>query len=45
MMRRVGRAGRVVEEERLVRRDRLGVLDELQRLIGQVLGQVIALGR
>ena len=45
MVRRMGRAGRVVQEERLVRRDRLGVLDELQRLVGQVLGQVIALGR
>jgi len=44
MMRRVGRPGRVVQEERLVRRDRLRVLDELERLVGQVLGQVIALG-
>jgi len=29
----------------LVRGDRLGILDELQRLVGQVLGQVVALLR
>ena len=45
VVRRMGGAGRVVQEERLVRRDRLGVLDELQRLVGEVLGQVVALLR
>ena len=45
MVRRVRGAGRVVQEERLVRRDGLGVLDELQRLVGQVLGEVVALFR
>jgi hypothetical protein len=45
MVWRVGGAGRVVEEERLVWRDRLRVLDELQRLVGEVVGQVVALGR
>jgi len=43
MMRRVARAGRVVQEERLVRRDRLSVLDELDRLVGNVIGEVVAL--
>ena len=36
MVRRMAGAGRVVEEERLVRRHHLGVLDELQRLVGEV---------
>ncbi len=45
VVRRVGRAGRVVQEERLVRRDRLGVLDELERLVGEVVGEVVALLR
>ena len=45
MVRRVRGARRVVQEERLVRRDRLGVLDELERLIGDVVGEVVALGR
>ena len=39
----VAGAGRVVEEERLLRRDRLGVLDELERLVGDVVGEVVAL--
>jgi hypothetical protein len=43
VVRRVGRARCVIEEERLVRRDRLRVPDELQRLVGEVLGQVVAL--
>ncbi len=38
-------AGRVVEEERLLRRDRLGVPDELDRLVCDVVGQVIAVVR
>jgi hypothetical protein len=37
-------ARRIVEEERLIGCDRLGVLDELQRLVGDVIGQVVALG-
>ena len=45
MVRRVGRAGRVVQEERLVRRDRLRVRDELDRLVGDVVGEVVTLGR
>jgi hypothetical protein len=45
MVRRVAGTGRVVQEERLVRRDRLGVLDELDRLVGDVVGEVVALGR
>ena len=45
VVRRVGSARRVVQEERLVGRDRLGVLDELERLVRQVLGQVVALLR
>ena len=36
VVRRVGGARGVVEEERLVRRDRLGVADELERLVGDV---------
>ena len=36
---------RVVEEERLLRRDRLRVADELQRLVRDVLGEVVALLR
>ena len=42
---RVAGARCVVEEERLVRGDRLGVLDELQRLVGEVLGEVVTLLR
>jgi len=45
MMRRVGRAERVVEEERLVGRDHLRVRDELDRLVGEVLSEVVPLGR
>ena len=45
MVRRVAGAGRVVEEERLLWRDRLGVPDELERLVGDVLGEVVALLR
>jgi hypothetical protein len=41
----VAGAGRVIEEERLVGRHRLGVLDELQRLVGQILGEVVAVLR
>src|SRR4029077_6157026 len=37
----VAGAGRVVQEERLLRSDRLGVLDELERLVGDVLGEVV----
>jgi hypothetical protein len=43
VMGRVARAGRVVQEERLLGRDRLRVLDELDRLVGQVVGEVVAL--
>ena len=43
VVRRVARARRVVEEERLLGRDRLRVLDELERLVGDVLGEVVAL--
>ena len=45
MVRSVGRAGRVVEEERLLRRDHLRVLDERKRLVGDVHGEVVALLR
>ena len=45
VVRRVAGAGRVVEEERLLRRDRLGVADELERLVGDVVGEVVALLR
>ena len=45
MMRGVHRAGAEMQVERLVRGDLLGVGDELDRLVGQVLGQVIALLR
>ena len=45
MVRRVGRSGRVIEEERLVRGDRLGVADELDRLVRDVDRQVVALLR
>ena len=38
-----GRHRGVVEEERLFGSHRLGVLDELKRLVGDVLGEVIAL--
>ena len=40
---RVGRAGRVVQEERLVGRDGLRVHDELDGLVGDVLAEVVAL--
>ena len=43
VVRRVAGARRVVEEERLLRRDRLRVADELERLVGDVLGEVVAL--
>ena len=43
VVRGVARPRRVVQEERLVRRDRLGVLDELERPVGQVHRQVVAL--
>jgi hypothetical protein len=43
LVRRVARAGRVMREERLVRRDRLGVLDELDRPVGQILTEVVSL--
>ncbi len=45
VVRGVAGAGRVVEEERLLGRDRLRVLDELDRLVGQVDGEVVALLR
>ena len=45
MMRSVGSAGCVVEEERLVRRDDLGVTDERDRLVRDVDREVIALLR
>ena len=45
MVRGVGGAGAKVQEERLVRGDLLGIGDESDRLVGQVLGQVIALLR
>ena len=44
VMRRVHRAGGEIQEERLRRRDLLRVGDKLNRLIGQVFGQVIAFG-
>ena len=43
VMRRVARARAEVQEERLVRGDRLGVADELQRLVGEVDREVVAL--
>ena len=42
VVRRVRRAGAEVHEERLVGRDHLRVLDELDRLVGQVGRQVVA---
>jgi hypothetical protein len=45
MMRRVTGTGRVVEEERFLRRDSLGVPDELDRLVRQVVGEVVAVFR
>jgi len=45
VMRRVRSPRRVVQEERLVRRDGLGVPDELDRLVGDVIGQVVTLFR
>ena len=46
LVRRVHRAGREVEEERLARRGLLLVLDQADRLVGEVLGEVVAvLGR
>jgi hypothetical protein len=44
-MRGVHRAGAEMQEERLVRSDLLGVGDELDRLVRQILGQVITLLR
>jgi hypothetical protein len=43
MMRGMAGAGAEVQVERLVRGDLLGVGDELDGLVGQVLGQVVAL--
>ena len=43
VMRRVRGAGAVMQVKRLVRRDLPGIGDELDRLVGQVLVQVIAL--
>ena len=45
VVRRVRRAGAEVQIERLVGIDLLGVGDELDRPVGQILGQVIALLR
>ncbi len=45
VMRCMAGAGRVVEEERLLGRDRLRVHDELDRLVGEVDRQVVALLR
>src|SRR4051812_30626619 len=45
VMRGVARARRVIQEERLLRGQRLGVLDELERLVGEIHRQVIALLR
>ena len=42
VMRSVAGAWAEVHEERLVGRDRLGVLDELDRLVGEVRGQVVS---
>ena len=44
-MGRVRRAGREVDEERLVRHQRLLLLDPVDRLVGHVLGEVVALLR
>ena len=43
VVRRVGRAGREVDEERLVRGERLLLRDPLHRLVGHVVHQVVAL--
>jgi len=45
VVRRVTGAGCVVEKERLVGGDRLGILDELEGLVGDVVGEVVALLR
>ena len=45
VVRRMAGTGGEVEEERLVRCDRLGVTDELERLVGEILGEVVALVR
>ena len=45
VVRCVGGAGREVHEERLVGQQRLLLAHPVDRLVGQVLGQVIALGR
>ena len=45
VVRRVAGARRVVEEERLLRHDRLRVADELERLVRDVVGEVVALLR
>jgi hypothetical protein len=39
----MARARREVQEERLLRHNRLGVLDELEGLVGDVLGEVVAI--
>jgi hypothetical protein len=44
-MRRVLGTGRELQEEGLARRERLGVLDELDGAVHQVLGQVVPLLR
>ncbi len=43
VVRRVGRAGREVDEERLVRRERLLLADPVHGLVGHVLHEVVAL--
>ena len=43
VVRRVRRAGRVVDEERLVRHQRLLLADPVDRVVGHVLGEVVAL--
>ena len=45
VMRSVRRTGGVVDEERLVRHQRLLLLDPVDRLVGHVLGEVVALLR
>ena len=45
LVRRMRGARRVIQEEWLVRREHLGIFDELQRLIGQIFSEVVALGR
>ena len=45
VMRRMAGSRRVVQEERLLRGDRLGITDELDRLVRQILREVVALLR